>query len=54
MKGYDVGLLKEAEKIIKVPVTLVGGAGSNEDFRSIISSSSLNIGLGAGSLCFQR
>ena len=50
MKGYDVGLLKEAEKIIKVPVTLVGGAGSNEDFRSIISSSSLNIGLRAGSL----
>ena len=35
MKGYDFGLLKEAEKIIKVPITLVGGAGSNEDFRSM-------------------
>lgn len=49
MKGYDFGLLKEVEQFIKVPITLVGGAGSNEDFRNAIASSSLNIGLGAGS-----
>ena len=46
MKGYDFGLLKEVEQFIKVPITLVGGAGSNEDFRNAIASSSLNIGLG--------
>ncbi len=49
MRGYDLGLIKELKSVIEVPLTVLGGAGSLEDFRALIQSFG-SIGVAAGSL----
>jgi cyclase len=40
MKGYDEVLIKMATDILDMPVVALGGAGSLEDFKSVIKNSS--------------
>ncbi len=49
MKGYDLSLIEKIKPMIKVPMTVLGGAGSLEDIKSLISKYGI-IGCAAGSL----
>ncbi|MDX2503776.1 MAG: HisA/HisF-related TIM barrel protein, partial [Gammaproteobacteria bacterium] len=49
MKGYDIKLVFELRKIVNIPLTILGGAGSLDDMREAVSTCGL-IGMSAGSL----
>ncbi len=49
MKGYDLNLIEKIKPFIKVPMTLLGGAGSLEDIKILIDKFKI-IGCCAGSL----
>jgi len=49
MKGYDFELVDKIKKVVKVPITLLGGAGSLDDITKLISKYRI-IGAAAGSL----
>jgi cyclase len=49
MKGYDLNLIEKIKPIIKVPMTVLGGAGSLNDMKSLIDKFGI-IGCAAGSL----
>lgn len=48
MKGYDLELLLQLRKAVNTPVTILGGAGSFEDMKAVISSCGV-VGVAAGS-----
>lgn len=48
MNGYDLDLVAKIRKNISVPVTVLGGAGSSSDIRSLIQQEGI-IGAAAGS-----
>jgi len=49
MKGYDFNLIKKLKKVIHIPLTVLGGAGSFDDISKLIHENGI-IGAGAGSL----
>lgn len=49
MCGYDLVVAKQFIKILNVPLTIVGGAGSNQDIVNLFSECGL-VGAGAGAL----
>lgn len=49
MKGYDLVLAEKIKKLVKIPVTMLGGAGSLDDLGKLIESCGI-IGASAGSL----
>jgi len=49
MKGYDLDLVEQVRQKINLPLTVLGGAGSLDDFRGLIDRFGL-IGAAAGSL----
>lgn len=49
MKGYDMSLIDKMTEAVSIPLTVLGGAGSNEDFEKVIQRHGV-IGLAAGSL----
>ncbi|MBQ1784374.1 MAG: imidazole glycerol phosphate synthase subunit HisF [Gammaproteobacteria bacterium] len=49
MKGYDTDLIEQIRNATSLPLTVLGGAGSLNDLRSLIESYGI-IGAGAGSL----
>lgn len=49
MKGFDIKLIKDVYENIDIPLTVVGGAGSLEDIKSLINEFKI-IGIGAGSI----
>ena len=49
MKGYDFGLIDSVRNAISTPLTVLGGAGSLDDIRSLVSRYGI-IGAAAGSL----
>ena len=49
MKGFDEELIEEVYQNINVPLTVLGGAGSLSDFKSLIDKFKI-IGLAAGSI----
>ncbi len=48
MKGYDYKLIKQISDRVKIPLTVMGGASSVEDFKRLIKEHDI-IGLAAGS-----
>jgi len=49
MNGYDVALSVKLQKIMRIPLTVLGGAGTLEDLNHVVSTCGV-IGLCAGSL----
>ena len=49
MKGYDLDVVNEIREAIRLPITVLGGAGSLEDIAALIHSFGI-IGAAAGSL----
>ena len=49
MKGFDIQLIKDVFENIDIPLTVVGGAGSLKDIKSLIKEFNI-IGVGAGSI----
>jgi cyclase len=49
MEGYDLGLATQFKQALRVPVTVLGGAGSLDDMGDLISSMGV-VGAAAGSL----
>lgn len=49
MSGYDIELAKKIKNIVKVPMTMLGGAGSHKHIKELYTSTGL-IGAAAGSL----
>ncbi len=49
MKGYDIELARKLKNIVKIPLTILGGAGSHDDMKELISKCGI-IGSAAGSL----
>lgn len=49
MKGYDLDLAKQFHKVLRVPSTFLGGAGSLEDIGQLVSTVGV-VGAAAGSL----
>jgi len=49
MKGYDVELVSEVREAIRLPMTILGGAGSLKDIAELIHTFGI-IGAAAGSL----
>ena len=49
MKGYDINIIRDIKKIVSVPVTLIGGAGSIDDIKKLVDEFHI-IGAAAGSL----
>jgi len=49
MSGYDLSLISTVRELTDFPMTVLGGAGSLEDVKSIISNYKI-IGVAAGSL----
>ena len=49
MAGYDMKLAKSLKKTVSVPLTIIGGAGSYEDLKTLIEECGI-IGAAAGSL----
>jgi cyclase len=49
MKGYDFDLIESVRNAISTPLTVLGGAGSLEDIRSLVSRYGI-VGAAAGSL----
>ena len=48
MKGYDLDLARKARSLIKVPMTILGGAGKAEDFSALFAACG-TLGAAAGS-----
>lgn len=48
MKGYDFELARRIRDVVTVPISIVGGAGSVDDFSNLINENGV-IGAGAGS-----
>ena len=48
MKGYDEVLTREIRKVLNIPMTTLGGAGSIDDIGNIIKEHGI-IGVSAGS-----
>lgn len=49
MKGYDIELAERIREVIKVPMTVLGGAGSLDDMKALIGRCGV-LGAAAGSL----
>ena len=49
MKGYDIKLIEKVRRLINIPLTVLGGAGSLKDVQQLFSSFQ-QIGASAGSL----
>jgi cyclase len=49
MRGYDIGLAERVRRVIRVPLTVLGGAGSHADIGQLIAACGV-IGASAGSL----
>jgi cyclase len=49
MEGYDLKLVEQVRRVIGVPVTVLGGAGSLDDIRQLVTRFPV-IGAAAGSL----
>lgn len=49
MKGYDLDLIQNVRQAVRLPLTVLGGAGSLDDFKELISRYGI-IGAAAGSL----
>ena len=49
MKGYDISLIDKVKSLINVPITVLGGAGSLEDIKTLIDRFGI-IGCSVGSL----
>jgi len=49
MKGYDLGLAGEIREAVRLPMTVLGGAGSLDDIAALIRSFGI-VGAAAGSL----
>lgn len=49
MKGYDVDVIAKIKSVCRVPLTVLGGAGSLEDMGDVVEKCGL-VGLAAGSL----
>ena len=49
MKGFDLELINKISSVIKIPLTVLGGAGSLSDIKKVINSHGI-IGVAAGSL----
>jgi cyclase len=49
MQGYDLALVEMIRELTEVPITVLGGAGSLEDVKNLISTYKI-IGVAAGSL----
>jgi cyclase len=48
MQGYDINLARQVQPVVKVPLTIMGGAGSLEHMSNLISACGV-IGVAAGS-----
>jgi len=51
MQGYDIELAQQIRSVLKVPITILGGAGSLNDINQLIQVCGL-VGAAAGSLFF--
>ena len=49
MNGFDIELVNQVEKIIKVPIVIAGGAGEPEHFKELFSKTSIEA-VGASSI----
>ena len=49
MKGFDITLAKKIRETVKIPITILGGAGSLADIGKVISACGV-VGVSAGSL----
>jgi len=49
MKGYDVALARKVREAVRIPMTVLGGAGSHDDIARLIATCGV-IGASAGSL----
>ncbi len=49
MKGYNVELAQQLREAVKIPITIMGGAGSLQDMAKVISACGI-VGVAAGSL----
>ncbi|MCE2917720.1 MAG: AglZ/HisF2 family acetamidino modification protein [Rubrivivax sp.] len=49
MKGYDIGLARKVREAIRVPMSVIGGAGSHEDLARLVEACGV-VGAVAGSL----
>lgn len=49
MKGYDIGLAEQVRSTTRLPITMVGGAGSTDHLSQLIDACGV-VGAGAGSL----
>ncbi len=49
MSGYDIKLAKRLKEFVSIPLTIIGGAGSYQDLKTLINSCGI-IGAAAGSL----
>lgn len=49
LNGYDLELARQVQEVVDVPITLLGGAGSLDDIRSLIGALGV-VGAAAGSL----
>ena len=49
MQGYDLNLVERVRTAVNIPMTVLGGAGSNEDIYNLISRFGI-MGASAGSL----
>lgn len=48
MKGYDINLARKLRETVHVPITILGGAGSLDDMRSVVAACGV-VGVAAGS-----
>ncbi|MFN3453884.1 MAG: AglZ/HisF2 family acetamidino modification protein [Pseudobdellovibrio sp.] len=48
MKGFDLQLAKQLKQVVKTPITFLGGAGSLEDMKALITECGL-VGVAVGS-----
>lgn len=49
MKGYDLTLIRKIKSLVSIPVTALGGAGSVDDIKTLLSQENI-VGAAAGSL----
>ncbi len=49
MKGYDMNLIDKIRESVSLPITVLGGAGSLDDIKTVIQKHKI-IGVAAGSL----
>lgn len=48
MKGYDISLARKLRETVHIPITILGGAGSLDDMRSVVAACGV-VGVAAGS-----